>query len=173
MEKPLRVKKQKLNSVICTSAAICNFLQKKDACSDEALRMFVRETIEKKYSHKKKDVIEENINYAMGQAGVSPNFGIQYMKEKFGISLFSVDKKEFKKVKDGIIVGIASVSKGGLQFGHTLCIRNGYIIDSIESTPEPYPFTGEILGYRTFKINFMYTLDQKLAQKPTYIDLDD
>ena len=172
MEKPLRVKKQKLNSVICTSAAICNFLQQKDACSDEALRMFVRETIEKKYSHKKKEVIEENINYAMGQAGVSPDFAIKYMKEKFGISLFPVDRKDFKEVKDGFIVGLAGVSKTGLEFGHSLCIRNGYIIDSIEFTPDPYPFKGKILGYTTFNIQYMYTLDQKLAQKPSYVEID-
>jgi hypothetical protein len=172
MEKPLRVKNQKLKSVICTSAAICNFLQQKDACSDKTLRMFVTETIEKQFSHKKKEVIQENINYAMGQAGVSPNFGIKYIKEKFGINLFSVDRKDFKKVKDGIIVGLASVSKTGLQFGHTLCIKNGYIIDSIEFTPEPYLFTGEILGYTTFNIEYMYSLDQKLAQKPSYVEID-
>jgi hypothetical protein len=173
MEKPLRVKKQKLNSVICTSAAICNFLQQKDACSDESLRMFVRETIEKQFLHKKKEVIQEEINLAMGHAGVAPEFGRKYMKEKFGINLFSVDRKDFKKVKDGIITGTASFSKGGYKFGHTLCIRNGYIIDSIESTPEPYLFTGKILGYYFFDIEYMYSPLKELAQKPSYIEIDD
>ncbi|QMW69035.1 hypothetical protein [Crucivirus-534] len=146
--KPLRYSTQKKHEVICTMCSINNLLQRVifDSWVDfkeQVQTVWVDAQIRAGRSQKSIDGLKPHM---IGAAGVSPTLSVMYLREIEGLKVTSVPHTNAASITTGLL----SV-KCDNSFGHSICVLNGWVIDSIVN-PGIYRWTGVIKGYKSIEM---------------------
>lgn len=196
--KPIRLVSQSASDITCTYAALVNLFQSKkglasfsdfkdqkrkertkfwlteDRKAQTKRRIAKQEGISKESVTSKQvkeylkpqlmDYIKQTVD---GPGGPSPSLCDDSVKQKYALPNSRTNTADYTEAKNALIQIYAKVGK--LVFYHMVCIRNGYVIESIDLPgieDGVYKWTGKFKGYKTQpSVQLSYVYPDNLFEK--------